>query len=222
LSKLLTESQRRNRNDKKRLQDLAKSILQYKETGKRIVLQKEPTDAMDILARKHGINIYDFFVGTISPEEQDRRRKAYNAKQREVNEREALKNNGVYKGTGEQLKEKEQYKKEFFALSADEQWAAHKAKQLIRDITRGWTCPICKGIMPEVEDISEDDIVNYAQVRKGEDNKYLFLFHTDCYEPYLAGQYKRLAAKHRSVHQVNTSKELIENYTNWKKKGDKI
>ncbi len=222
MSKNLSTAQRRNRNDKKRLLNLAKSILLYKETGERIVLQKEPTPAMDILGRKNGINVYDFYHGTLSPQEQERRRLEYNEKQREVNKKVAIRDNGIYKGTGAQdkkLSKKEQESIDYFKLKPEEQIAAHKAKQLIRDITRGWNCPICKNLMPDIIDISDDDIVNYAQVRKNKNNTdYLFFFHAECYDKYLDAKYKKLDEISRSVHAMNTSKELIEYYRNWGKK----
>lgn len=223
MTKNLSESQRKNRNDKKRLQDLYNSIQRYKDTGERIVLKKAPTDAMDIMARKHGINVYDFYHGTISPVEQDRRRREYNTKQRNANKREAIKERGVYKGTGEQTISRTQEQEDFFNLPPEEQWEAHKKVQARRDILRGWNCPICRKMVPiddEVTKENEGDIIVVKKI-KG-DKSYPFTFHADCYAGYLLAEHNKMIEKSRTVHQVNTSKELIKNYKNWKKKGDKI
>ncbi len=208
-------SQLNRRNEKKRTRDFIKRVDEFLMTGRKIILKNPPNQDMVNYAASKGINAYDLCTKTLSPEEQERRRLEYNTNGRERNERDAIKNRGVYKGTGEQIKSRTQEQEEYFAMSKEDQLAAHKIVQDRRDVLNGFLCLSCKGIIPfnNITELANDEQGDYIIKKKKDINgrDANFTLHADCYAEYLLKRY-------RTVHQVNTTAELIKNYKNWGKK----
>lgn len=220
MSRGKTDWQRKRDNEKKRLNDYIVALDRFLAGGDRPVLKKEPTMAMVIHGDKYKTNTYDFYHGTLSPVEQERRRREYNAKQREQNKKDALATNGKYKGTGEQVISKTQEQEEYFKLDDDAQQEAHKKYQVIRDVQRGWRCPMCKNMVPDLVDLSHlerEDFIEVPMKSKSGDTTYPFVFHKACHAKYKDYESKRKTI----VHSVNTPAKMLERFLSWGKDGVK-
>ena len=205
------------KNDKKRLREFLQNLELFRSEGKRIILKKAPTPAMVVAANKYGLEARDLFHETLSPAEQQRRDDEVKAYEREQYGKQAMQTNGQYNPTGKQekLSSHEEYKKDYFSMSDEEMKAEHKRVQLNRDITRGWNCPICKGIIPEMNDLpSGDDEENYVKIDKTvKERECNFIFHKNCYAKWQEGEAKKASA----VHRVNTREQKLKEYLSWGK-----